>query len=404
MKIILFEDQHITKLYPITLTRAAFDIRCGGLTLFEALRRVFPEASFDFFVREHLVRLVERDHKLTNAAQKSVLFLNAAVVPDIQTLRQLAQSIEAGKDFIIKEGDRVVAMYSTVLDIYVRLSLENIVAFIQEQKVPVADSRCVLFKNVWDIVVFNQQILKANLVELAQGLSEMQPEVFVGASVTVETPVTFDTSHGPIVIADHVTVRAYTVLRGPLSIGPGCIISSHAEIKGNTCLGPVCKIGGEVEATVIQGYSNKAHYGFLGHSYLGEWVNLGGGTTASNMKNTYGKVKMAGLETDQQFLGCVLGDYVKTAVNTAIFTGKLVGPSSMLYGYVTDNVPAFTNSVFREKLIEVPLEVSHKLQKASRDRRAIDTDHIDQQLLADVYEVTVEDRTSASVKKGSLVL
>ncbi len=120
-------------------------------------------------------------------------------------------------------------------------------------------------------------------------------------------------------------------------------VIEHSSIKDVTAVGAGCKVGGEVEATVIEPHSNKQHHGFLGHSWVGQWVNLGAGTSTSDLKNTYGMVRVyyrgARVETRMQFLGSIIGDFSKSAVNTSLFTGKIVGVSSMLYGTVTTNVP-----------------------------------------------------------------
>ena len=133
-------------------------------------------------------------------------------------------------------------------------------------------------------------------------------------------------------------------------------MNEHAALKDGVSLGHHTKVGGEVEASIIEPYSNKQHHGFLGHSYVGSWVNLGAGTCNSDLKNTYGTVNMeygsidgkgsrdGGVQkasTGMQFVGCFIGDYAKTAINTSIFTGKTIGACSMVYGFVTTNVPAF---------------------------------------------------------------
>ena len=133
-------------------------------------------------------------------------------------------------------------------------------------------------------------------------------------------------------------------------MGAGARINEHASLKDGTCLGHTTKVGGEVECSILEPYSNKQHHGFLGHSYVGSWVNLGAGTSNSDLKNTYGTVNMlygsgkdnaVKVNTGMQFIGCMIGDYAKTAINTSIFTGKTIGACSMVYGFVTGNVPSF---------------------------------------------------------------
>ncbi|MEK7140454.1 MAG: hypothetical protein AAB815_01580, partial [Patescibacteria group bacterium] len=198
--------------------------------------------------------------------------------------------------------------------------------------------------------------------------------VILGKNVKTEPNVFFDTEHGPIVVGDESVIKSGAVLRGPLLIGKNC------------------KVGGEVEHSILGDYSNKAHYGFLGHSYIGSWVNIGAGTSISNLKNTYSAIKMAGVDTGQQFLGCVIGDYCKTAINTSIFCGKVIGESSHLYGMVTEDVPAFTSHVSSRKMFELPLEIAKRIQTAMMKRRGKEFAKEDSELFDKLFKETEEDR------------
>jgi len=165
-------------------------------------------------------------------------------------------------------------------------------------------------------------------------------------------------------------------------------------------LGHTTKIGGEIEASIVEPYTNKQHHGFLGHSYLGSWVNLGAGTCNSDLKNTYGKVNMEyggeKVDTGMQFVGCMMGDYAKTAINTSIFTGKTVGVCSMVYGFVTTNVPSFVNYARSfGQVTELPPEVMQQTQQRMFSRRDVEQRSHDIQLLHDMYELTREERQLA---------
>ena len=157
------------------------------------------------------------------------------------------------------------------------------------------------------------------------------------------------------------TVGPYCYISGPAHRA-GARVIEHAAIKDGVSLGHTTKIGGEIEGSVIEPYTNKQHHGFLGHSYLGSWVNLGAGTCNSDLKNTYGQVNMEywgqRVATGMQFIGTIVGDYAKTAINTGIFTGKTVGACSMLYGFVTTNVPSFVNYArLFGQVTEAPVDV-----------------------------------------------
>lgn len=157
-----------------------------------------------------------------------------------------------------------------------------------------------------------------------------------------------DASCGPILLSDRVTIGAGAVLKGPCAIGPCTVIAPLTQIRPGTAIGANCRIGGEVSASIILSHSNKAHEGYLGHSYLGEWVNLGAGTTTSNLKNTYGevvlKVGARRVPTGRQFLGSLVGDHSKTGILTRLMTGTYIGYCSMLAASTSppSSVPSLT--------------------------------------------------------------
>lgn len=405
MKIILFEDNSVQKLYPVTLTRPAFDILCGGLTLVQALKLVFPEASFDYFVRDNLKEVTSRNFTSSKVSDKEVLFINARFAPSITELDKIKSKTSEGGNFMLVKDENIVAIFAAELDVYVKFEYNNLQEYLKTFKFKSDEFSGDLLENLWDIIVCNQKFIKPNLQKIKGGnnfISSNQ-DVYLGASVMVEPQVFFDTADGPIVIDDGAVIKSMSVLRGPIYIGKNSIINSHSEIKHGACIGPVCKIGGEVETTVFQGYSNKQHSGFVGGSYVGAWVNLGGGTSNSDLKNTYSEIKMQDQPTGQKFLGCIIGDYSKAAINTSIFTGKVIGVNSLLYGTITKDVPSFTNAgSLLTKWVECPLESAYKMQSAVMARRNLEATSADKKLLQDTYSLTVIGRRHAKVKKNKL--
>lgn len=172
--------------------------------------------------------------------------------------------------------------------------------------------------------------------------------VRVGRDVRVQPFVAFNTLKGPIVIDHGVEINAHAVVYGPCYIGPNTVLHNRADV-GCSAVGPRCKLGGEVNVCVFQGLSNKSHSGYLGHSVVGEWVNLGASTVTSNLKNTFGEVAMrtdpVGVpeKTGRQFLGSILGDHVRTAIGTRLMTGSCVHTGAMVAvsGYAPKCVPRF---------------------------------------------------------------
>ena len=215
--------------------------------------------------------------------------------------------------------------------------------------------------------------------------------------MTVPDDVVVDTREGPIVMESGASVGPFCYFAGPVFVGPKCKVLEHAAIKDFVCLTHTVKAGGEIEATVIEPYSNKQHHGFLGHAYLGSWINLGAGTCNSDLKNTYGKVNMIyngrKTNTNMQFVGCVMGDYSKTAINTSIFTGKLIGVCSNLYGFVASNVPSYINYAksFGDMTAQ-SVDVMVTTQQRMFARRRVSQRPCDIQLLQDMFELTKGER------------
>lgn len=160
--------------------------------------------------------------------------------------------------------------------------------------------------------------------------------VRIHRTAVIDPGVVLDAREGPVVVCENAHLGVHACLHGPVSVGAGTKVAAHATLKAGTVIGPGCRVGGEIGATVFQGLSNKSHDGHLGDSWVGSWVNLGAATVNSNLLNTYGEVPMR-LELDgprirsgRQFLGCVLGDHVKTAIGTRIMTGTAIGTGAMI--------------------------------------------------------------------------
>lgn len=195
----------------------------------------------------------------------------------------------------------------------------------------------------YDLVTALEHLLPADVADFVGERGDALPDgstvigdpgniILLGASI--EPGVTFDVREGPVVIEQHTYVKGGTRLEGPMYIGPGTVILG-GQISRST-IGPRCRVRGEVSASVFLSYSNKAHDGFIGHSVVGRWVNLGAGTTTSNLKNTYGEVRLNvdgnQIETGRQFLGTLFGDHVKSAIGTMFPTGAVVGTGANVVG------------------------------------------------------------------------
>jgi UDP-N-acetylglucosamine diphosphorylase/glucosamine-1-phosphate N-acetyltransferase len=196
---------------------------------------------------------------------------------------------------------------------------------------------------------------------------------------------------GPIYIGAGSEILPHCYLEGPLFIAPDCVVSAGTSLRGGSSFGPVSRLGGEISQTIFQGYSNKQHDGFLGHAHVGQWVNLGAGTTNSNLKNNYSEVKIGvGGElvgTGQQHVGCFIGDHAKTAIGTMLNTGTVIGIGSNLFeaGFPPRFVPSF-HWGGAEHLVLVPLGRVLEIARLMMARRNRTLTEAEEELISRHYE------------------
>jgi UDP-N-acetylglucosamine diphosphorylase/glucosamine-1-phosphate N-acetyltransferase len=227
------------------------------------------------------------------------------------------------------------------------------------RKVEWRDAGAAMLTRPWSTRAVRDAAIDADLKTLAlllprfpgaPGVTVMGSAVHAHPSARVSPTAVLDAEAGPVVLDEASVVRPGAIVIGPAYVGPRSTVLERATIRPHTAIGPSCKVNGEVGGCVFQGFANKAHDGYLGDSWVGEWVNLGAGTTNSNLLNTYGEVIAKASpdgrseRTGQQFLGATIGDHVKTAICTRLFTGCVLGAGCMFAGTapVSGCVPAFS--------------------------------------------------------------
>jgi glucose-1-phosphate thymidylyltransferase len=402
MAIVLFEDERVAQLDPMAVGKPAFAISCGGYRLVDI--SVELNQPVRARVRRHLTAIVEADFPEFQGdydePQMPTLWINARLVPSVGVLDQLRSLLAAGRPGIVRTDTAISAALLAPGTRFGQLAGEapTADAFAQLNLPPlVADLP--LFEYPHDVIRHHPATLAANLQHrLANGTyAELADGVFAAPGATLGQYAVTDTRNGPIVLEAGATIGPYCYLSGPVHVGRGARVLEHAALKDGVAIGHTAKIGGEVEASIIEPYTNKQHHGFLGHSYLGSWVNLGAGTCNSDLKNTYGQVNIEyhgqKVATQMQFVGAIVGDYAKTAINTGIFTGKTVGVCSMVYGFVTTNVPSFVNYArLFGQVTEAPVEIMAATQRRMFERRGVLQRPCDIQLLRDMHDLTVHER------------
>ncbi|MCA9102523.1 MAG: hypothetical protein KDA63_15280 [Planctomycetales bacterium] len=411
MSIVLFEDNRVSGLYPITIGRPAFSITCGSYRLIDLAADL--DHRVNWAIRPHLREVAARDYAslkqfsdgdLNRTDGDPLLLINASMVPSADVYRQLSTMLREGKPGVVRTSDRVAAALLGPDDPAMPPleQIADVEPFINCLALKPLPYKLPLFTYPHEVVDHHIRVLAENLERRLerQSYTELREGVFGHESTRLGEYVVTDTSKGPIILEEHAEIGPYCLLSGPAYIGPRARVIEHSAIKHGTSLGHTTKIGGEVEASIIEPYTNKQHHGFLGHSYLGSWINLGAGTCNSDLKNTYGTVKMEyngeKISTDMQFIGTIAGDYAKTAINTSIFTGKLIGACSMIYGFVTTNVPSFVNYArLFGQVTETPLEVMIATQARMFARRGVEQQPCDAALLEAMYELTRHERQIA---------
>jgi len=351
MRICMFEDDAVVHLQPLTDTRPAFDLRCGARTLLQRQLYAFsrqadtekPEVFFAF-VRPELVDLCRREHpeltvnSLGVQSADKILFINARWLPPAEMLPP-PQSGEVGL------CDNQVAYACFVADkapplLQMQHGSEHGQEWMRDSAVHSCGGRMITYP--WDLLVHHAEALEQDYRHWfqqgaampADQLSVVGPRerCLVHPSARIEPLVLIDTTRGPVLIDADAVIQAFSRLEGPCYIGPRTQVLG-ARLRG-TSLGPECRIGGEVEASIVQGYSNKAHEGFLGHSYLGEWVNLGAGTQVSDLRTDYAPVRIQvggkWIDTGLLKIGAFMGDHVRTSIDALVNTGSVFGPFALL--------------------------------------------------------------------------
>jgi len=407
----IFEDPEYAQLLPLVYLRPTWDLRCGILTLGEKIERVFSDMKIRLLCRGYLADLLREQYpgRTVNAPLGGeVLLVNGRVLADA-AFAQLAGKGPA--DTLFVSGSTVIAARISATELE-RLSFDAsaLPDFSGLAHLPRKECSQPLIRYPWDLVNNNgRQILADYEAGIPRGATARQGTVYPGAhllnpdAITIGTEsgikpgVVLDAENGPIVIGKNVRVLPNAVIEGPAYIGDGSLIKVGAKIYENTSIGPVCKVGGEVEASIIHGYANKQHDGFLGHAYLCPWVNLGADTNNSDLKNNYSTVRVTinGKETDSgsMFAGAIVGDHAKSAINTMFNTGTVVGVGSNVFGggFPPKYIPSFSWGG-AEGMTTYDIEKCIAVARTVMGRRKKPLTATEEEVLRKVFAMTAHER------------
>jgi UDP-N-acetylglucosamine diphosphorylase/glucosamine-1-phosphate N-acetyltransferase len=361
LEIVVFDDPLLSNNFkPLTYTRATFELPYGSDTILDNLINTLKPDKVTLLVPKYLEEVVKERHPTLTINPESVngdaILVNGFFNTGFKNLFNKVSS--ENQRFVILDRDFVAAA---------RLSEPQVSKMVQAVKeckphlnalvgaAPTFNvSNTVAAKYPWHLLDFIDASLKQQVGKRGEVKGALPSNIYVkgsreglrfGEGVTVEGFVTFDTSSGPIILDDGCVVESFTRISGPTYIGRWSIIKPSSIIEGSV-IGEGCKIGGEVSNSIILNYSNKAHLGYIGHSIVGEWVNLGAGTCNSDLKSTYGSVKVnvggVAVDTERVKVGCFIGDGVKSSIGTQIGTGRKIGVFSHVGGFIDRDIPPFT--------------------------------------------------------------
>ncbi|MEY3590256.1 MAG: hypothetical protein RLZZ466_776 [Bacteroidota bacterium] len=336
MRSIIFTEEFCQPehLFPLSLTRQIQDCRVGILTIRGKWERSLRLPSFD--KKEDNYKDHEKSVQLTQIKASDNWYLIHSNLLPTQSLVTAILKMEEG-ECLVTPTNAPLAYYITARQLDKKRAIKI------NRTITYAD-KIYQVQNPWDLLAFNDWSIREDFKLLTKGRkSAVIPKgnnvsglknIFIEKGASVQF-ASINATEGPIYIAKGATILEGACLRGPIGICEGATVKMGAKIYGATTIGPSCVVGGEIKNSILFGYSNKAHDGYLGDSVIGEWCNLGAGTSNSNIKNNAGPVRVYTLTGELEIglkCGVVMGDYVRTSINSSINTGSVIGTSSVIFG------------------------------------------------------------------------
>lgn len=363
------------KLWPLTATRPIAKFRVGIDTLAEKWEFHLKQKP-SFLTQKYLAKKFEVVYGPIN------IYVNSSYVANENLAKHI---LDLKLNEALFEGENLVALHAEQqYDYPLNIDFTNI-------NKKIISTNSIAIGQLSDLFIYNGKLLEADfqrftISNTTQKVTDPftvlynEAQIFIGKNVNIKSAI-LDASLGPIYIDDNATIEIGALIQGPVYLGKNSIISLGAKIRHNTTIGPYCKVGGEISKSIIFGYSNKSHDGFMGCSVLGEWCNWGAGTNNSNLKNDYSQVSMFDysakklMPTGQLFAGTIMGDYSKTAIGTQFNTGTVVGISANIFqtGFPAKYLPNFIWGGSEKDSEKYRLAKALEVIKATMARRNVET-------------------------------
>jgi len=386
MNYILFDGNARKQLLPFTYTRPVADLRMGILTIREKWEKHLNTTTSSL-TEEYL------SEKFQLKTTDDNVLINASFLPT-KNLVESIKELHTGE--AIAHADEIIAYRGPKVE-----NLPNVDHF----KVKKCDEKSVFkISHTWDLFSQNGRAITEDFKLLTRGrTSQPVPEtvhcinkehIFLEEGAIV-TAAVLNASEGPIYLAKNSEVMEGCLVRGPFSLGEHAALKMGAKVYGPTTVGPYSKVGGEVNNSILMGYSNKGHDGFLGNSVLGEWCNMGADTNTSNLKNNYAEIRLWDYQsegfkkTGLQFCGLMMGDHSKCGINTMFNTGTVVGVAANIYGgdFPRNFIPSYSWGG-SAGMTTYKMDKAFETIKIVMQRRNIDFDEIEMRILQHIFEET----------------
>jgi UDP-N-acetylglucosamine diphosphorylase/glucosamine-1-phosphate N-acetyltransferase len=340
-KIVLFEDEGFSDLLPLVYWRSVFELRLDRRILLDRAAQMLGVPVSGVWTRDWIAKVAQQrcGTPANTGVDDSTVLVNGRWLTDGPVEWPKGPCVGVVGDEVVY----IVCDAALASDLAPRDLLEPARRTEALESVPTEAAPGRMLRYPWEIVSNLHDALEGNWRDSDAGIEidldrrvtlECEDRIHIGQRARVHATAVISAESGAVYLSEGVTIGPHAVIEGPVHIAPNSVINPHAWVHGANSIGPLCKIGGEVHGCVIQGHTNKQHDGFLGHSYVGSWVNLGAGTVNSDLKNTYGNVRVPingrDVDTGQTFFGAVIGDFVKTAINTTIPTGAVIGAAAVV--------------------------------------------------------------------------
>jgi UDP-N-acetylglucosamine diphosphorylase / glucose-1-phosphate thymidylyltransferase / UDP-N-acetylgalactosamine diphosphorylase / glucosamine-1-phosphate N-acetyltransferase / galactosamine-1-phosphate N-acetyltransferase len=422
MRLIVFDRPtgKRTNFYPLALSRPIFELHCGMTSLLDKLIAKFPAIDVACFVPPYLTgvyrtqsgRTVNDAHSLTG---DDLLLVDARVKAAELNLPAVGPS-QVGLD---ADGE-VLYVRLAAADIS-KVKTDSLDALLVSAKAALlkAAEPIAAWNYPWELVLANPSQITADfgaigrhgiegVVEEPRAIRGGSKDIYVAAGARVHPLAVLDAEHGPIFIDQGAEVHPFSRIEGPCHIGKNSILFGCKCREGNS-IGPTCRVGGEIEQSILEGYSNKYHDGFLGHAHVGQWVNLGAMTANSDLKNDYSNVTVVqdgrrSIDTGSTKFGCLIGDHVKTSIGTLLTTGAYVGPMSMIvtggkplpkflpsFSWLVDGTLAAEKAIDQKRI--------YATAKAAMSRRGCEWTAAMETMWDNIFNLTAGERQAARGRK-----